>query len=1010
MASRDEEAQAPTATRCSRADCTSLREELELLRGDLLELEGENEQLHEQLATLQSDASAREVQAQQKIRTQDDDIVRLNETVTALTAQLQQRLDQLQSETQNRKTSPEKAQTAVNEKAFEALQTQNEVLETRLKELQAQAEREATASLKAQRQVAQVSEESKDKRSELYTTLKENELLRDEVVELQEVIKKTAEQVKESQASMQTMRDQLEAYRDAVDEQTLEITQLHTKAEQLEQEKLSVEAKLIEMDERESDVDALMNDAKAKFAMEKAVLMAELDELKRKLKQQQMLREQQQQQFLETKQVVKEVEEEDTARGSTSAAMEDLEKQLGMLQELRIRDKSTISELNQRILQQQSDLESLAEHLNVDAVVESAVQTAVQKQKSRLESLEQENLNLKRRMKEQREVMQDLELRQGIVEKQLVEAEDWNAKYEEQAGLEDVVKYQKKLRAQLGQQQQVNIKLRQDLNDQVEAAGKLYVAFERLKTEVGKPADFKYDDFAIADHLKGQLAINEAVMKQMEIQIHELEAERLRFLQKLRDQARLAGHKLYEQHGLTTEQWGAVEEFIDRVKHTPEVVKRLLQTGCEPVSTSDEKELARRAKDQHDAVEELERKLDIRSEENALLLNDIERLHNELEVAQLAPVALTVAQPVGTTDGIRGELLRALESAKVKSQRQEGVIYHLRAEIASLRKEREQKGGKKEGVPQSISSVGLERLPDAVKEKAIAELHSQAYTEMQTSTRNLNEKPKVFIQTQDCSAEDNDDDLSLSASNEEGSACVVMTQKEYEHSTSKHLPAEHSLSHETASRKAGEDWNNHADNIALVVAKAIEMQFALLQAQTRPQLTPIPPRVPAEDKPASPTVAPVHNKDERDIKPPNSSGLMSPCSPMPRGIVDNLAFESEDEMVQQVDFLRELNVCLDELVATEVRNDELQLQLHQHEEVFQSLMDQHTVLYQHFFQMHAQYSNAEIRLRNELDQMTQENKDNKVKCQRYEAGLHLLGVQNQQSSTMTAGAFKTTQL
>ncbi|EEY55574.1 centrosome-associated protein, putative [Phytophthora infestans T30-4] len=645
------------------------------------------------------------------------------------------------------------------------------------------------------------------------------------------------------------MQDQLEAYRDAVDEQTLEISLLHTKVEELEHEKLSVEAKLIEMDERESDVDALMGDAKAKFEMEKAVLMAELDELKRKLKQQRMLNEQQQQ-VQESKTVVKDEEEEDAVRGHAGAGMEDLEKQLEMLQELRVRDKSTILELNQRILQQQSDLESLAEHLNVDVVVESAVEAALQAQKAKLESLEHENATLKRRLREQRELAQDLELRQGIVEKQLVEAEEWNAKYEQQAGLEDVVKYQKKLRAQLEQQQKMNVKLRQDLNEQVEAAGRLHVAFERLKADAGKPASFEYDDLAIADHLKGQLAINGAVMRQMEVQIQELEAERLRFLKKLRDQARLAGHKLYEQHGLTTEEWGAVEEFIDRVKQTPEVAKRLLETDCEL-----------------DSIDELERKLDVRCEENAILLKDMEQLQSELEEA-------------------RGELLRALDTAKTKAQRQEGVIYHLRAEIASLRKEREQKDGKKDA-------------------KLTEEVHTQSYAGTQTSP-------------------------------------------------------------ETAD----------ADNIALVVAKAIETQFALLQAQTGSLLP-------------SKTLA----------TPAKVS--VNPASPVSRTTVDNLAFESEDQMMQQVDLMRELNVCLDELVATEARNEQLQTQLHQHEEVFQSLMDQHTVLYQHFFQMHAQYTNAEIRLRHELEQVAEEKKDYKLKCGRYEAGFHLLGVQNQQSLTLT---------
>ncbi|KAG7383482.1 hypothetical protein PHYPSEUDO_003644 [Phytophthora pseudosyringae] len=1016
MASRGEaEGAAPAATgsRCTRADCTSLREELELLRGDLLEIEGENEQLHEQLATLQSDASARTAQTQQKLQEKDAEVVRLKETVAGLTTQLQQQLDKLQTERETRaQASPEKPVVQPVEQDLEALKTQNEALETLVQELQAQLEREATAGLKAQRRVAQVAEESQDKRSELYTTLKENELLRDEAVELQEAMKEMTEQVQEYHVSITAMQDQLEAYRDAVDEQTLEITQLHAKAEELELEKLSVEAKLIEMDERESDVDALMSDTKAKFEMEKAVLIAELDELKRKLKQQQMLHEQQQLQVQESKKAVKDEEQGDTVRGSASDGLEDLEKQLEILQELRIRDKSTILELNQRLLQQQSDLESLAEHLNVDAVVGSAVEAALQKQKTKLESLEKENATLKRRFKEQRELVRDLELRQGIVEKQLVEAEEWNAKYEQQAGLEDVVKYQKKLRAQLDQQQQMNVKLRQDLNEQVEAAGKLHVAFERLKAEAGKPTSFEYDDLAVADHLKGQLAINGAVMKQMEIQIQELEAERLRFLQKLRDQARLTGHKLYEQHGLTTEQWGAVEEFIDRVKQAPEVAKRLLETNCEPaIDAHDGNQSARRAQDQQDAIAELERKLDVSCEENALLLKDIERLHSEVEEVHSQPLALALSQPITGPDDGRGELLRALETAKAKSQRQEGVIYHLRAEIASLRKEREQKSGNKDISHPSVSSESIDPTRGASQGKLAGGAHTQAYAGTQTSPRADERKSKVPVHTHNGNDGD-DSDVSLSASVEEDEVptCRVKSKKAAPQTAKRHVgaarehpPAEQSHSCPSPDSKSEDGWSDRADNIALIVAKTIEAQFALLQAQTGSLLPPSPSATPIEvdtgDKPASPKVTHVHKVDPN---PAISATPVSPRSPVARGAVDNVAFESEDEMIQQVDCLRELNVCLDELVATEARNEELQQQLQQHEEVFQSLMDQHTVLYQHFFQMHTQYSNAEIRLRHELDQVTGENKDYKVKCQRYEAGLHLLGVQNQQSSAITS--------
>lgn len=992
MASRVDTEGAGTSFKCTRADCTSLREELELLRGDLLELEGENEQLCEQLTTVQADASAREVQTQKKLSEQKIENEELHEKVTALMTQLQQQLD-VHNEKENT-TSPEMPlANPVNEK-YLVLQLQNEALEKRLNELQEQLEREATAGIKAQQQVTQVAEKNKDERTELYTTLKENEILRNETAELHEAMKTMTTQVKEYQVSFTAMQDQLAAYREAVDEQTLEMMQLHTKVEELEQEKVHLEAQLIEMDEKESDVDGMIKDVKAKFDMERAVLLAELDELKRKLKQQQMIREQQ----VKEKIMPVSDEEEDkftSIRGNASSDAEDLGRQVEMLQEWRIRDKITILELNQRILQQQSDLESLADHVNVDAEVEIAVKTAVHKHKTKLDSFEQENARLKKRLKEQQELVQNLELRQGILEKKLLNAEEWNVKYEKKAGLEDVVKFQKKLRLQLEQQQEMNVKLRQDLNEQVEAAGKINVAFQRLKAEVGKAADFEYDDLMIADHLKGQLAINVAVTKQLEAQIQDLEAERLRFLQKLRDQARLNGHKLYDQYGLTTEQWTAVEDFIDRVKQTPEAAKRLLDNFFEQTVALDKDQSAL---NQQSLLFELERKHDAKCEQNTLLLQDIERSNCELEDLRSQRLALAVSQPIVEPTDAGSELLRALEVAKVRSQRQDNVIYHLRVEIASLHKKK--RDTEESGKDESSLVKGQSYPREASHENFASEASAQVCAGTQTLPCVENLKCEASDTVEYGKNEGDGGDESMPPLTEKESHCsednTLQKITQLTDAAVDLLPIEQKPSCTSLKATFNKDWSERADNIATIVAKTIEAQFALLQAQTGTLLPSIASATPAKNEKGA---ALSKNQASRsdDAEPMTCASSQSQSA---RETVDHVAFESEEEMNQQVDLMRELNVCLDELVTTEARNEELQEQLHKHEEIFQSLMDQHTVLYQHFFQMHAQYTNAEIRLRRDLDQMEEDKKAFQIKCQRYEAGLHLLDVQNKQSAGM----------
>ncbi|CAI5744894.1 unnamed protein product, partial [Peronospora destructor] len=608
-----------TGPRCTRFDCTSCCNDH--LRGDPLKNRRKNKHLREQLIALQCYISAQE----------DDEILRLSNQIAGLTLKLLQQQPILVPT-----LSIEKLLLVPLEQNVEALTTHNEVLENNYGD--AKKARNTAASLKSQRQVIEVDKESTDKQNELYTTLKMNEMLRDEVVHMQEAKKKLLDQEEQSQVLMSTIQNQVERYRDAVDEQTL---QLQTKA----------------------DVNAVVSDTKA-VLREKAVLIAELDELRRKLMQHHQHQRQ-------------DKEEEDTVCVNVNTATDDLEKQLKMLQELRIRNNSTKFELG---LQQLSDAKSRAEHLDIDTVVESAIQATVQEQKVMLEGSGQDNTTLDRHLK--KHLVHGLKVRQGIVKKQLVEVEERNAKHEQQAGLEDVKKHQKKLRVQLRQEQQMDVALSQELDEQVEADGKLQLAHQRLKAEDGNPGSLKFDSFDIADHLKCQLLTNEAVAKQAKIQIYELEAERLRFLHKLRDQARLTDHRLCEQDGCTTDQWIAVEEFIDCARRTPEVIQPLQQPGYKFVGVRDQEQSARRAKDQPETMVGLQRKFGIRCVENAHYFNDTEWLQNKLAEAQSHLLALAIPQPVSTPDDDRGENLRAIEAAKVKSQQQERVCYYLRPEVA----------------------------------------------------------------------------------------------------------------------------------------------------------------------------------------------------------------------------------------------------------------------------------------------------------------------------------------
>ncbi|RQM15050.1 hypothetical protein DD237_004987 [Peronospora effusa] len=342
-----------TGPQCTRIDCTLYCKEADRLRGDLLKNRWKNKHLREQLIALQSYTSAQEAKTQQTLQRKDDEILCLSKKVAGLTMKLQQQFLQT--------SSIEKPFVVPLKQNVNALETCNAVFESNYEDAHAWKERKSAARMKSQRQVIQVVKERTDKQSELYTTLKMNEMLRDEVVHLQKAKKKLLNQVEQSLMLVAAIQNQVERYRDAVGEHTLEITQLQTKVKQLESEKLLLKEKLVEIDERTTNANALASDTKA-VLMKKAVFVVCLDELRR------MQHDQHQRHDKEKK---------DTVCVSVSTATGDLENQLEMLQELCIRDNSTMFELS---LQQRSDAESRVELLDIDAVVESAIQAAVQKQ------------------------------------------------------------------------------------------------------------------------------------------------------------------------------------------------------------------------------------------------------------------------------------------------------------------------------------------------------------------------------------------------------------------------------------------------------------------------------------------------------------------------------------------------------------------------------------------------------------------------------------------------------
>lgn len=980
-----------SSTRCPRPDCTALREELELVRGDLLELEGESDQLHERVAALEGERSDQRTRHERELADKHEETQQLSALVQDLTAQL--RAAAAASVPAAASAAPAASNTVLPsmaelERTYADLRGKNSALETQLADLRASVAKETAASSAATEQVVRIAQESKEKRGELYKALQENELLRGEVATLRSSLRSVSEKATAYETSIRGLHAQLDDYRSAVDEQTLEITQLHSKLQLVEREKNIVEAKLIEMDEKESDVEALTQQARAAFDLEKAPMQRELTRLRDEMKRLQEQQEQQLHDADEGRNNDQSIKRAPSGRARSASLdaddrdVREMAKQLELLQELRIRDKNTILELNQRILQQQSDLTSLTEHVDTingdSAAVEQAVRAAVEKEAASHAATHAENSKLLRRLKEQSTLVRDLEARQGELERQLNDAQTWNARYERGAGLEDVMKFQKQMR----KQQQANMKLRNELNEQIEAAGRLHASFERLKEETGRPSTFQYDDLVVAEHLQGQVAVHRAVMAQMEQQVQELESERVRLLQRLRNQARVAGSKLYEAHGLTMEQWEVVEEFMDQLKRTPEVAKRVLVADLQLSDARDSTSNAcHSAQVGRDGKIESPRsgedtdgwELVVKGDaENARLLSEVTRLREELEAAKIEAVSARTAaaaaaasshegdQPHVQTTRDHDEEVTSLRTSVRELQLQcDGLLEELEATKRALDAEKQASAATKAATGTAVTAESALNEPDAEKKAA-------PRAKRGASSRGT--------QTIDVPSSDN--------------SATAKQQREENDLGSRNPP------------QTTRNYENSAECIAQTVVKALEAQLALFKQAATPhsaQPSTVTSAADVDSSSASGTT------EENGSAPSTARAKTPRGKPIPAAAAvyvrpqqeeaapDPMTIASDEDLAKQIDYLKELNVCLDELAQSEVREEALESQLREHEHAFQSLMDQHTVLYAHFFHMHAQYSAAESKLRREREQLEATNREWEIKCQRLEAGLHTVG-------------------
>ena len=134
------------------------------------------------------------------------------------------------------------------------------------------------------------------------------------------------------------------------------------------------------------------------------------------------------------------------------------------------------------------------------------IEEALVGERARQEALRGELAEAQRAAEQQAHVTRQIEAQLGATQAEAHELEVLNDQYAKGYGLEDAVRYQKKLKAQLKAKEVETRELQLGVSEKIEAVNKLYHTCQRLKADANLPPDFQYDGLELREDQKGEQA------------------------------------------------------------------------------------------------------------------------------------------------------------------------------------------------------------------------------------------------------------------------------------------------------------------------------------------------------------------------------------------------------------------------------------------------------------------------------------------------------------------------
>jgi chromosome segregation ATPase len=305
--------------------------------------------------------------------------------------------------------------------------------------------------------------------------------------------------------ALETQQDDADIAREAVEVQLQDLTEALEASEvslqQVEASEVRLRNELEALqDRREAEVKSAANE------LTKAV--AELDSCRRQIS----------------------VLKDTTAVGTKQAEVDSL---LGEKEDLSSALRRARAELESTMLERDTLAERLIEF--EQSIAEEVQERVVAERESSL-VLDRKLRSVSQRLTEEQERVMNLEVEKKLLSSEVDELGRWKAVYESGHGLQELARSQRKVKED---NRRLGIALEQvtrKLGEAIDSNGVMAQAFERLKRETGKPADFAYPDTELREEMLGDVARLRAQTYELEAQIEALEDEAVRVRRALKNQ------------------------------------------------------------------------------------------------------------------------------------------------------------------------------------------------------------------------------------------------------------------------------------------------------------------------------------------------------------------------------------------------------------------------------------------------------------------------------------------